>query len=266
MTKFTKKRTMKKRVYKKRVFKKKVSTAIKAYVKRTIHADIENKTIQVNSGTSFGNVQESPDFNAYPMAPIAGIWSIPQGGTQGARIGNKIQIRKVMLNYILRPAPYDPVVNVLPQPCEVQLLLGFVKQQPTIIPTGFEIASLFQNGSVTSAPIGSLRDIISIINTDYWTIKKRWTHKVGFSQNAGTGGLAASQYFSNNDFKMNIVKKINITKMLPKTFTFNDGFGTCTNRNLFFMFYAVSSNGSILGPTQLPTNIEFWIDYVFEDA
>jgi len=264
-----------KRIFKKRVFKKKiayknkkqkVSVAVKAYVKRTIHADIENKCVQINAGNSFGNVLESPDFNAYPMCPLTAFWTIAQGVTQGTRIGNKIQVRKIMLNYILRPTSYDAVFNPSCIPSEVQLMLGYVKQTPTTLPTNFDVGQLFQAGASSAAPVETVRDIISVINKDFWVIKKRWTHKIGYAINDGTGGAVAQQYQANNDFKLNVVKKIDITGYCPKTISFNDGSPTPTTKNLFFMYYAVGANGNLAAGNNLPANIEFWIDFHYEDA
>jgi len=246
---------------------KSVSLAVKAYVKKAIHVEIENKSVQINFGSSFGNVFESPTFNAYPMNPLAGYWGISQGITQGTRVGNVIKPVKVMLNYILRPTAYDITFNTNPQPCEVQMFLGYVKSNPCEVPLAADINLLFQNGSSSSAPIGSLRDIISIVNTDYWVIKKRWTHKIGYASATGTGGNIGNQFFANNDFKMNVVKRLPITQYIPNKVVFNDGAtNTVTTKNLFLMYYAVGSNGNVYSATQLPVNIEFWIDYVYEDA
>lgn len=258
--------------YRKRVVRKPkrrvatVSQAVKKYVKRTIHTQIENKSIQINGGLSFGNVNESPDFNAYPMAPLSGYWGITQGVSQGNRISNQITTRKAYLSYVLRPNAYEVSTNPNPRPCEVQLMLGYVKNTPSFAPASLDIQQLFQSGSSAIAPVGTLRDIISVINTDYWTIKKRWTHKVGYASATGTGGVAAAQYNANNDFKLNVVKRIDITKMLPAKYQFNDNSISPTSKNLFFMFYAVSSTGAAYGATELPVNIEFWLDYHFEDA
>ena len=267
----------KRRIYKKRsALKKKpvrggrkssaVSSAVKQYVKRFVHTQAENKSVQINAGNSFGNVNESPDFNAYPMCPLAGYWAIAQGVGQGSRIGNVIKTRKIYLNYVLRPTAYDAVVNPSPRPCEVQLMLGYVKSTPSTIPTALDVTNLYQSGSSGVAPLGTLRDIISVINTDYWVIKKRWTHKIGYASATGTGGNVANEFFANNDFKYNIVKRIDITSMCPATHTFNDAISTVTSKNLFFMYYAVAADGINLGATQLPTNIEYWVDFHYEDS
>jgi len=243
-----------------------VSVAVKKYVKRTVAANTENKCVQINAGAGFGNVLESPDLNAHPMLPITGIWTIPQGIGQGGRIGNEIKIKKVMLNYIIYPRGYDVISNVAPQPCEIDLYLGYVRGTPNVLPTSTDVSILYQNGSSFAAPQGGLRDLVSIVNKDYWVIKKRWTHKVGFSSNNGTGNLAGFQSFNNNDFKLNVMRKLDITKFVPKTVRFNDSQNTSLSKNLFFMYQAVSSSGSVAGATQIPMNIEYWIDFQFEDA
>jgi len=245
---------------------KTVSYAVKKYVKRTIHAQIENKSVQINGGETFGSVNQSPDFNAFPMCPQSGYWGITQGVGSGNRIGNQIKTRRAYLSYVLRPAPYNGTTNPNPVPCEVQLMLGYVKNTPSFPPAAVDVTQIFQSGSSVTAPVGSLRDIISVINTDFWVIKKRWTHKIGYATATGTGSQAGPQFFSNNDFKLNVVKRIDITRMLPVNFTFNDNAISAISKNLYFMYYAVSASGDILAAPYAPAAIEFWLDYHFEDA
>jgi len=260
-------KTYGKRKGKKTQKKSTVSTAVKNYVKREIHTNIEDKCFQVNPGPlSFGNVLESPDFNAYPCAPLSGYWFIAQGSGQGSRIGNIIKTRKCYLSYVLRPTAYDAGTNPSPQPSEVRLMLGYVKNTPSFAPIAGDINQLFQAGSTSSAPVGTLKDLIATYNTDYWTIKKSWTHKIGYSANTGTGGAGPAQFFQNNDFKLNVVKRLDITKYMPKTCVFNDSSATTNTKNLFFMHYAVATNGGTYSNITLPVNIDYWIDYHSEDA
>lgn len=243
-----------------------VSQAVKKYVKRTISSTLENKSVQINAGAGFGNVLESPDLNAYPMMPITGLWTIPQAIGQGGRIGNEIKIKSCHLNYIIIPRGYDAISNAVPVPCNVDLYLGHLRGTPNIQPVAADVGLLFQNGSSVAAPVGSLRDMVSIVNKDFWVIKKRWSHKVGFATNQGTGSQVGSQYYANNDFKLNAMRKLNITHMVPKTVRFNDTQNTALSKNLFFMYQAVSANGGTLSSSQIPLSIEYWIDVQYEDA
>jgi len=250
--------------------KSSVSVGVKKYVKRQIHRNIENKCVQINGGNQFGNVLESPELNAYPMCPLATFWTISAGVGQGNRIGNQIKTRKVYLNYIIRPMPYDNTVNSIPRPMDVQLMLGYVKNTPSFSPVPGDVNQLFQAGSSVAAPVGNIRDIISIINTDYWVIKKRWTHKIGYANYGGTTSSAPiqsqNQFFANNDYKYSIIKRLDITAHIPKLHIFNDGSSSTNSKNLFFMYYAVAADGSTYTSNQLPASVEFWIDFHYEDA
>jgi len=269
---FYRKKGVKKRAMmrKKRVVGKKrssVSAGVKQYVKSYLHSQIENKCVQINPGpVSFGNFLESPDFNAYPMAPLNTYWNINQGVGQGNRIGNIIKVRKTYLNYTLNPQPYNAGTNTTPQPSEVRLMLGYVKSTPTFSPVPGDFAQLFQSGSSSAAPVGTLKDLIAVYNVDYWNIKKSWTHKIGYASSTGTGGPADQQYLANNDFKLNVVRRLDITKHMPKTCVFNDTSATTNTKNLFFMYYAVAANGGTYSNITLPVRIDFWIDFHYEDA
>lgn len=263
-------KAVRRRVARRRVVRKtrasKVTKSVKKFVRSQINRNIENKCVQINSGYSFGNVTESPDLNAYPMCPLNTFWTISLGTGQGARVGNQVTTRKVMLNYILRPTSYDATTNPIPQPSIVQLMLGYVKLTPGTLPVAADVNNLFQSGSSVAAPNGSLRDIISVINKDYWVIKKRWTHKIGYAENSATGASGSDANFANNDYKYSAIKRLDITKFVPKVLHFNDSNASTLTKNLFFMVQAVSAAGGIYGSNRLPVNIEFWIDYHYQDA
>lgn len=244
----------------------KVSLAVKKYIKKVIHTDQENKIINTNYSANFGTVLQSTNMNMYPMLPYVGYSTIPQGILQNNRIGNEVKVRKVMLKYVLRPVAYDSGINPFPAPAEVDMFLGYTKQSSGFLPGTVDIGYLFQQGSGSAAPSGNLGDLIQDVNTDYWTIKKRWRHKIGAAAYTGTGGNAANQYASNNDFKFNVVNKMDITKFCPKTLKFNDNTSSIQGRNLFLFYQAVSATGNILGASNRFISIDFWLDLTYEDA
>jgi len=246
--------------------KRSVSAGVKKYVKAQISRNIEDKCINVNGGQSFGNILESPDMNVYPMLPYTGYGTIPQGVLQNCRIGNTVKVKKLYLSYVLRPTGFNASFNPFPEPMEIDMFLGYVNQVPGFLPVPGDFTYLFQNGASSIAPVGSLRDLISTVNKDYWTIKKRWRHKIGYSNNQGSGAIAATQYSANNDFHLNVVKKLDITKHVSKTLRFLDAANTLQGKNLYFFYQAVAAGGGIMSSTTLPVNIEFWIDLQYEDA
>lgn len=256
-------RPARKRVYR----KSKVSLKVKRYVKREIHRLAEDKHISVNNQVAFGNVTESPDLNIYPMMPYPGFISIPQSVLVSGRVGNTIRIKKVMLNYTLVPLPYDAVTNANPQPIICQFFLGNVKNSRGVIPSvvAGDFNQIVDIGSTSSALAGNLQDLCCEFNRDYWDMKKVWTHKLGFANYEGTGAEVDAQYRSNNDYRLNYVKKLNITKYCPKTVKFNDGTNQQQGPNLFFMFQCVGSGGGILGATTLQARINYWVHIHYED-
>jgi len=266
---FKKRSVRKPRVARRRVVrgrKSGVSSAVKAYVKRTIHSNIENKTMSVNYAGLFGNSVANPSMYSYPITPYTGYLTISQGGGQNARIGNEIKIRKAYLRYVLRPASYNIDSNPSPAPVHVDMYLGRTRVASGDQPIAADFNFLYQSGSASLAPVGSLNDLVSAPNKDYFEIKKRWSHKIGYANNQGTGATNASQYFANNDFKLNVVKKLDITKHCPKTLKFNDTTNQVQGPGLFLWYQCVNAGGSINGSTVLPCHITFWIDIQYEDA
>lgn len=252
----------------KRVSKPKISLAVKSYVKKAVSAQIENKTAAVEAEASFGSYDSgaTPSMNAFPMMPYSGYLTIPQGITQGTRTGNEIKIKRVMLNYTLHPLPYEATTNTRPQPVVVLMYLGNLRAQKGVIPGSGDLSQFFQLGATARPPNGSLDDCLLDINRDYWDVKKTWRHKIGNSTNNGTGNLAAAQSFSNNDFQLNAVRRLNITKLCPKTIKFNDSSNSQQGNNLFFMFECVPAAGGAFTSTQRVVHINYYIQIDYEDA
>lgn len=243
-----------------------VTPAVKKYVKKIMAADQENKLINTNASDDFGSITNSSTMNVYPILPYVGYSSLSQGILSNNRIGNEVKIRKVMLKYVLRPNPYDVTTNPVPIPQVIDLYLGYVKQTPGFLPSATDMTYLLQDGSTSRAPTGNLNDLIYDINTDFWKVSKRWQHKIGYSAMTGTGGNAGNQYFQNNDFKFNVIKRMNITKYVSKTLKFTDSVASVQGKNLFFFYQAVRADGLATAATTTPIHIDFWIDVTYEDA
>lgn len=256
----------KKRGLRKRVSKPKVSNSVKTYVKRTMSAAIENKQRSIQASIDFGSVFNNNLLNVRPVCPYPTIMPITQGVTQNTRIGNTIKTKKCMLSYVIKPNDYDLATNTIPQPVEIQLFLANTKDSPGTTPVLADFQSLFQLNNSSTQATSTLADLVAPINKDVWNIQKTWRHKIGFASNNGTGNSQNAAYFSNNDFKLNVVRKMDITKYLPKTFKFNDNSSVIYNKGCFFFFQAISCVDYVLAASQTPVHIDYWVDYVFEDA
>jgi len=243
-----------------------VSSAVKTYVNRTIHRQIENKNVQLNSSTSFGNILQSPTLNVAPLTPYAGALLISQGTGSANRTGNEVKTRRVMLKYCLYPKGYNAVSNTTPRPMYIQMWLGYVKNSSGLKPIASDFDQLYNYNNTVNPVLGQLFDLNQTHNTDYWTIKKYWIHKVGYAVNASSGSDGNNANYANNDFPYSVVKKLDITKFYPKTLKFNDTSTTISGAGLFFFFQGITANGDTLAASQLPLNLQWQLGVEFEDA
>lgn len=244
-----------------------VGKALKTYVKKAIHAQIENKKIEYSRTFSFGgNTATYPSLSVTTLTPSSVSYNMTQGTGQADRIGNRVRIINAVLRYILLPISYDLVGNPQPKPQEVQILFGNIKGSTRTTPTSAQLAYLFANGNSSTGPTGLLGDVLRPINSDFWVIKKRIKHKVGYAVSDGTGSSAGSQYHSNNDFKLNVVRSLNVTKMLPKVVIWNEADTNPTTFGLYMMIQAVNADNTSQLSDTAPCAMTFWLDVTYEDA
>jgi len=260
----------KKKTFRKKSFyakSPKVANVIKNYVKKEIHREVENKGVQLQYSASLYGVNGSSTLNAFPVCPYTGLLAIAQGVGQNARIGNTIKTRSLMFKYVLRPLSYDATINNVPQPYEIQMIFCRTKNNPSATPVSAEINQLFQLNNAALGPQGTLEDLCIPFNKDYWDILKVVRHKIGYADNTGSGAQVTAQYFANNDFKLNVVNSINLTKHYPKTVKFNDTGASPTTKGIFLLINVIPANSSAAIPAaQLPVRIHSYIDYQYEDA
>jgi len=267
-------RPYKKRVYRKRAPKRAkklyrkstVGLAVKSYVKRAIHANIENKRQSYNQIYAVGSYANSNTLYARPITPYTGYMVINQGLGQADRTGNRLKVVKAMLRYVAFPLSYDPGANPTPIPQEFQIILGYPKQTSGTIPSNAVIQQLFQVGNTSQPPQGDLGDLITPFNKDVWTIKKYIRHKIGNSAVEGTGSSTNSAYYANNDFKFNVVRSLDITSIYPKNINFNDAGVTHQGAGLYIMVQAINANGTTKSAAIQSLSFEFTVDLTYEDA
>lgn len=262
-----KKFTPKKKAYRKRTYKKApVSAKIKNYVNKAIAVRVENKVINFSSNLTVCSYVNDNTLRSSALTPNGAGFTLTQGTAQNARIGNSITIKKIMFNYTLYPLGYDVTTNTTPKPGVVQMILARVKQAPNDIPNSTHVGLLFQAGNSAGPPTGSITDANKMFNKDYWTILKSWTHKVGYASIDGTGGQIARQYHANNDFPMFVQRKMNITKYCNKIMKFQDNTSYTQTPGIFLMTQWLNADGTIAGGSQLMANLEYYINFEYEDS
>lgn len=243
-----------------------VSVAVKKYVKRTVHAQIEDKDNSWGVTDNIGNIYASPSMNCFPtfLHPTA------QGSQAGQRVGNQIRVKTLIHKYVLFPTPYDLVQNPEPRPQEVILWWGRLKRSATETPTAADFARFFQFGANAISPTGDIRDVISYVNLDMFTIYATRRHKLGNSiTNYDPAGVAKPyQFGANNDFKYNQVNTINLTKHMKKIQKYDDDTPPLVGQsNVFVWATTVNADGTLqTDPNIRPVQWYSYFNIKYEDA
>lgn len=251
----------------KKPFKKSVKKgSIKKMIRREIARDVENKTYQAydlgKDIVPHGNVNWTASIE--PVAPASTGLLISQGVGQGQRIGNKIKIKKLTLKGIIHPKPFESTTNNQPIPYQVKFWFFYDKEYPTDVPS--PSTDFFQFGNTVTGFVNDLTDMFAPINTDKYKVLGTRTFKVGPASNTAAGSANTFSYVSNNDFKWNCNFSIDLTKMVPKVYTFRDNNANSTTRGLYWLATVVSSTGSQLSATQIPLQMSYVHNLVYEDA
>lgn len=249
--------------------KRRASVAMRRLIQSEIAREIENKDTQsynlqktlvsVASPTFQDNIiQVGPNNNATEPLLIA------QGVGVNSRIGNKIKTKYMMLKGTLTPLPYDGTTNAQPQPVQVRLVLFYDKQNPSGEPQ--PSTNFFQYAGANQGFLNDLTDLWRPVNKDRYRILASRSFKLGYAENTALGALNTYANMANNDFKMNQNFRVNLTKMYPKIVKFDENNGDPTTRSLWMMFYYVSATGGAIPANQALVNVQWMVDYKYEDA
>jgi len=235
----------------------------KVNVERVLQRRVEVKKAQITANPI--NVTSYFVSNTMNVASMIPYNNITQGTGQSNRVGNRIRTRKCVFSFAISPNSYNATNNnpVIPQ--EVIIYFGVVKNSKAIEPVTSDFQRLYQSNGTFVAPSGSLLDLTQEINSDYWTIRKICRYKVGTATYNATGASPNDQNFANNDFKLNVVKTLDLTSICPKTVMFNDTVSQPTNDGLYMFVQCVPANGS-QGASLRPLRMEYCIRYSYEDA
>ena len=230
-------RPYKKRVYKRRAAPKKKSFV--ARVKKIIHSQLENKvTSYAQANLTLANaITAGPNPTYLTMIP-----TMSQGTNAAQRIGNEIRVVKAHIKGFVNLLPYSSVSNPQLSPAYVKMWLCARKQTnigTTGYPTTTDWNTFFQSGSSSLGFQGNMLDMCLKNNRDYWTIYKTKTLQLTNNNIAVSGGAAfgGSGRFS-IPFSFNFVKHVGKLK-------YNDSTTIPNNKELFLVFQAVNSDGSL---------------------
>lgn len=239
--------------------------SVKKIIQETLSRSMEKKTLQfAPNAIALVNVNNSnwPSSNVLRLTPGNSGPNLLQGAGQGQRIGNQVNVKKLMFNFTLSSRPYDAGNNPTPEANFVRMILFYERDFPNDVPN--PTTNLFQLGSSSSAIIGNVSDMIAPVNTDLYVQLAERTFKVGYASypDPTTGALING---SNNDFEQTVLCKWDVTKYVPKKMQFSDNSSEPTSRGLFVCIMLARANGGAGGSTTVPISMRYWTDLEFTD-
>lgn len=235
--------------------KRGVTRAVKSYVKRLIHKNIENKIVidnAANQGITTATVGQAVYY--IPLVP-----SIGQGPAGNGRIGNEVRVRKAWIKGYVNLLPYNITTNPT-LPLRVRMFLVSSKMQNMAANNGAPppTTDFFQSGAGQNSPfVGNMLDIVRSVNTDNWTLHAQKNIELGLTAQYGTfGGYADNSKFT-APFYFNFAKHLGRVK-------FDDGGNYSTNKSLFLFIQVVAADGS--SSAYISAEEHHNIRYEYEDA
>lgn len=268
MAYYPRKRQYKKRRYGRKASKKAKSSkkvATRGYVKRLVSSKIEDKYY-----TSFSSVQTvKTQVNTAPTVGEGLFSLIPTvalGNSSGARIGNKITVKRSKLDMILTLQPYNAITNPYGTGVWVKIWIFRYRSSNSSSPTTGDWQSFF-NGNGANIPFqGSLLDMEFRNNTEIFDILTSKTMFLSSSSNSNSIPNATSTIFGTGSPSKKCTFQLG--KYLT-TLTYNDTTSSvASNKNLWCVIQPVSPYNPTTpsGNVIVPITITYVQSTYFEDA
>lgn len=212
--------------------------------------------------------------NIAVMTPSQSVYgyTIARGSGDNQMIGNRIRITSLVHDFTIYPTPYNVTTNTQCRPSIVRLYYFKVKQFPAQDQdvnyyanyTTSAASNFFDFSSNDAGFVGGLFDITRKIAPENYTYITHRTYKVGQSVPPVTSGTSGDHIYSNNDYKMSIIGRVNLSKHVHANYTKNDA-NQWTKPWLFCLIQVVAGNGDIYATTQLPICVQSNISCVYTD-
>lgn len=247
----------KRKPYRKSKMTKGVSLAVKRFVKRTVHRNIENKSMVFYGANININTAQATTPIALNCIPTQSV-----GTSNSTRIGNEITLVKSYVKGYVNLLPINSVSNPVQAPLWVRIWLASSKTINTNLISSTDVASSFFNtGASVSGFQGTMLDMLLPINKDSWTVHAVKTFRLGLTgaYNSSAVGIA---YPDNSNMSKSFY--FDLRKFLKSPLKYNDGTSVCTNKNMFLIFQAVNADGSASAIT--PAEYHYTMEHIYEDA
>jgi len=252
-----------------RTINRKKAQSLKTAIAKVVSGMAEKKIATISDGIALSSAF-TPGYLAFAsgircISPYSSAlaFNIGTGSQVNQRTGNKIRPTKCTMKYVISPNVYSAGNNPQPQPVIVRLWIFKPKDQSTFSPS---VSGFFQNGASSSNFSGNLQDIVRSVNTESYTLLATKTWKIGMalSEYASItyGGFAN---YANNDYKMNAIGELDVTKYLAKVYTYDDSDNTPTNVPTYMVWEAVNADGSSMVSGGYPVTVTYTLQMNYVD-
>lgn len=260
-----------------RAAKKYAKKPLAKLIKKVMSANLEQKRLTTEFTKNLYHIGGTTNFrdnNIICLTPndaLGSIYQMVQGTSQQTRVGNRINIKRLIFRGIVAPNVYNATSNPTPNPFMLRMLIVSTKRNVA----GQSVAdiynicnnTIFANGATSLGMLGTLYDIITPYNNDVITVHYQKTFKIGYESYTGvTGGSDVTQTKASNDYRLNGRWSINCAKYVNKVLRFNDNAGGTTSRQVYVVFQPVNFNGSIPVSTTTPAGLIAGVDLFYTDA
>lgn len=257
----------KKRAYKKRNYRRrrgastrkapKVSNAVRSYVRRAIHSNLENKLWTTYAANQSITTAGSSNF----IYPINLLPVLQQGTGKSQRIGTEITMRTGTIKGRINLLPYSAVTNPNPSPALVKMwLISYrVANQPTMTSTT-TYATFFDAGNSAVPPQGNVLDTLLEVNNDVWKVHATRSFKLSTTA-AGASFGTGSNYDTGS---ISVPYSFSYGKLFSKL-KYDDNITNITNKNLHLLIQVVNADGTLSSGYAM-AETHYSVAVKFEDA
>lgn len=259
----------------------KTATAVESYRLRRIAREEIFKSIETQDCDTRSSIIQvgamgannwDLGFQVLCLTPNAGVNNgipIAQGSGEGSRRGNRISIDRATIGFTGIVLPYSATTNPTPKASYFAWYVVGARAGVPFSDLANAVAldtDFYDNGSGSLPASRTTFDLIRPFNKDKYIVYEHGVEKVFFSDYAGSGGGAGDGGFNrNNDFNLAMLKRLDVTKYLPKTVVFNDNNAVATTRHVWFVFHAVYADGSVMNVAHQPVQIAIVQDLRFKN-
>jgi len=270
----------------KQVFAKRVRTVVNRMAEtKCAYYDTDTETAFAGGMPLYNTQSNEHSLCIKELAPGDGTTThstivVGQGDGQSNRTGNLITTVGGTLRGVVRiNSAWNTTTNYNPCPVYVCMWIVSLKKhlsdQLSILNTVIT-NTFFEYGNLSQGFDGSMNDLCKVPNAAMVTVHKKRVFKLGAaSYYSGQGSSAPNnnqQRYENNDAIMTQMFRINLSKILPKNYRFNDGTDTQTTQRRRWLFWTVhrvdntipiTDGSSTNGPR--PAFVHYAFDYRFKD-